>query len=106
LTARFVAPTHQNSARIALQEALDLQQAIIQLEDIFKVLDRAAIPDLRGEGSALCNLGLAYADLGQAEKAIGLLEQVLQIGQEIKDPNIVRVVSTTPTLLGRPPGPS
>jgi hypothetical protein len=50
------------------------------------------------------NLGIAYAARGQAEKAIGLLEQALQIGQEIKDPYIVREASAALTRLGRPPG--
>ena len=49
--------------------------------------------DRRGEGANLGNLGNAYAGLGQAERAIGLLEQALQIGQEIKDPQIIRIVS-------------
>ena len=49
------------------------------------------IGDRQGEGIVLGNLGLAYAGLGQVEKAIGLLEQSLRIGEEIKDPEIVRV---------------
>jgi hypothetical protein len=44
--------------------------------------------------------------LGQTEKAIGYSEQALQIGQEIKDPEMVRVASAALTRLGRPPGPS
>jgi hypothetical protein len=39
-------------------------------------------------GRLLGTVGLAYARLGQVEKAIGLLEQSLRIGQEIKDPQI------------------
>jgi hypothetical protein len=31
--------------------------------------------------------------LDEVEKAIGLLEQALRIGQEIKDPRIVRIFS-------------
>ena len=51
------------------------------------------IGDRRGEGAALGNLGLAYAALGQTERAIGLLEQALRIGQEIKDPQIIGIAS-------------
>ena len=39
------------------------------------------------------NLGLAYADLGEVEKAIGYLDAALRIGEEIKDAQIVRIVS-------------
>ena len=53
-----------------------------------------AIGDRQGEGNALGNLGNAYAALGQVERAIGLLEQAVRIGQEIKDPQIVRVASS------------
>ena len=38
-------------------------------------------------------LGLAYADSGQVEKVIGLLEQALRIGQEIKDPRIIQIAT-------------
>jgi len=51
------------------------------------------IGDRRGERNALGHLGVAYYRLGQVEKAIGLLEQGLAIGQEIKDPQIVRVTT-------------
>ena len=37
--------------------------------------DRREIGDRRGEGAALGNLGLAYADLGQVERAIDFYEQ-------------------------------
>ena len=43
------------------------------------------IGDRRGEGNALGNLGLAYADLGEVEKAIGSYEQALVITREIGD---------------------
>ncbi len=43
------------------------------------------IGDRRGEGNALGNLGLAYAALGQAERAIGFYEQGLAIAREIGD---------------------
>ena len=33
------------------------------------------IGDRQGEGAALGNLGIAYADLGQVERAIGFYEQ-------------------------------
>ena len=51
-------------------------------------------------------VGNAYTRMGQTVKAIGYHEQALQIGQEIKDPVIVRVASEALTRLGRPPGPS
>jgi tetratricopeptide (TPR) repeat protein len=41
--------------------------------------------DRRGEGNALGNLGLAYAALGDARKAIELSEQTLQIVRDIGD---------------------
>ena len=47
--------------------------------------DRAEIGDRRGEGTALGNLGIAYTDLGQVEKAIGFYEQRLAIAREIGD---------------------
>jgi len=48
------------------------------------------IGNRRGEVAPLGNLGLAYTALAQVEKAIGLLEQAHRIGQEIKDPRIIR----------------
>ena len=39
----------------------------------------------RGEGKALGNLGNAYADLGQVDKAIGCYEQPLAIARAIGD---------------------
>jgi tetratricopeptide (TPR) repeat protein len=51
------------------------------------------IGDRRGEGSTLGNLGTAYAHLGQVERAIGILEQALRIGQEITDPRIIQFTS-------------
>ena len=38
-----------------------------------------------GEGNALGNLGLAYADLGDARKAIEFHEQALTIDREIRN---------------------
>ena len=52
---------------------------------------RALKPELTGR--LLGTVGLAHGNLGEVEKAIGLLEQALRIGQEIKDPQIVRIVS-------------
>ena len=48
------------------------------------VIDRE-IGDRRGEGAALGNLGLAYADLGETRKAIEFYEQQLTITREIGD---------------------
>ena len=47
------------------------------------------IGDRRGEGNRLGNLGSAYSDLGQVEKAIEYYEDALAIGKEIKDPRII-----------------
>jgi tetratricopeptide (TPR) repeat protein len=41
--------------------------------------------DRGGEGAALGNLGLAWADLGEAKKATGFYEQQLVIAREIGD---------------------
>jgi hypothetical protein len=49
------------------------------------------IGDRRGEGSDLGSLGLAYVAPGQVGRAIGLLEQALLIGGEIKDPRNIRI---------------
>src|SRR5208283_2699710 len=43
------------------------------------------ISNRRGEGAALGNLGLAYADLGDVRKAIEFYEQALIIDREIGD---------------------
>ena len=43
------------------------------------------LKDRRGEGSALGNLGSAYAGLGQPHKAIEFYEQHLAIAREIGD---------------------
>jgi tetratricopeptide (TPR) repeat protein len=48
----------------------------------------------RAEGADIAILGCVYADLGQVEKAIDLLEQALRIGQEIKDPWVTQFVSS------------
>ena len=44
-----------------------------------------AVGDRRGEGNALGNLGLAYADLGEVRRAIEYYEQALVIAREIGD---------------------
>ncbi len=43
------------------------------------------LDDRRGEGNALRNLGAAYADLGDARKAVEFYEQALVIAREIGD---------------------
>ncbi len=50
------------------------------------------IGDRRGEGNDLGNLGNAYRDLGQVEKAKDYLRRCIAIFEEIKDPraDIVR----------------
>ena len=47
------------------------------------------IGDREGEGNALGNLGLAYAGLGEVEKAQALLLQAKVIGEAIRDPQII-----------------
>ena len=76
------------SAYAALGQA---ERAIGFYEQRLVIVARSG--DRQGEGADLGNLGLAYASLGEAERAIGLLEQAFQIGQEIKDPQIIRIVS-------------
>ena len=46
-----------------------------------------------GEVAQLASLLGEYAALGEVERAIGLLEQALRIGHEIKDPQIIRIVT-------------
>ena len=58
-------PLGQSQEAIALYE----QQLVITRE----------IGDRRGEGSALGNFGIAYANLGQSQEAIALYEQHLAI---------------------------
>ena len=43
------------------------------------------IGDIRGEGNALGNMGLAYTDLGEYRKAIELYEKALEIHRRIGD---------------------
>src|ERR1043165_9788774 len=43
------------------------------------------IGDRRGEGNALCNLGVVYYSQGNAQRAIHLYEQYLTIAREIGD---------------------
>ncbi len=47
------------------------------------------IGDRRNEGNWLGNLGNAYSDMGQVDKAIDYNEQALVIGKEIKDLKII-----------------
>ena len=46
------------------------------------------IGDRRGEGAGLGNLGLAYKNLGQVEKACVLWREALKIYEEIKSPDV------------------
>ena len=72
---------------------LRLSQELRQSRALARLVIARAIGDRRGEGIALGNLGFAYAALGQVERAIGYCEQALRIGQEIKDPRIIRIVT-------------
>ena len=60
------------------------------------------VGDRRGEGSGLSNLGVAYARLGEVEKAAGLLRQAKAIGEEIRDPVIVRITTDALEKLSKP----
>jgi len=66
------------------------------------------IEDRQGEGNALGNLGIAYAALGETEKANALLEQALQIGQAIKNIEIIRgaTAGLAACAAGRRDGPA
>src|SRR5260370_510898 len=61
----------------------NLMEAIGHLERSLRL--SREIGDRRGEGSALGNLGNAYAALGKVEKAIGYYEQYLAIAREMGD---------------------
>jgi len=50
-----------------------------------EVIDEIRVIRQRGEGSVLGNMGIAYAGLGEAGKAITLLEQALKIGRSTRD---------------------
>ena len=52
------------------------------------------IGDRRGEGIGLGNLGDAYAASDQVQRAVGLLEHALRIGEEIQDPQIIQIASS------------
>jgi tetratricopeptide (TPR) repeat protein len=54
----------------------------IELHEKHRAIARE-IEDRRGEGNALCNLGLAYVALGETHKAIEFYEQALAIAREI-----------------------
>ena len=45
---------------------------------------RRDIGDRQGEGAALGNLGLAYADLGEVRRAIGTFEQALTVANDVE----------------------
>ena len=48
------------------------------------------IGDRCDEGIWLGNLGIIYRDLGQVEKAIKYYEDALVVGEEIRDPKVIR----------------
>lgn len=41
----------------------------------------------------MANLGIIYGELGEGGKAVVLLEQALEIGRTIKDPQMIRVAT-------------
>jgi hypothetical protein len=51
-----------------------------------QVLITQEIGDRRGEGIALYNMAISFAQLGESTRAIGFGEQSLSIHQEIGDP--------------------
>ena len=54
------------------------------------------------DGSVLGNLGNAYADLGEVEKAAALLQQAKAIGDQIGDPRIVEFATGVLETLSKP----
>jgi tetratricopeptide (TPR) repeat protein len=64
------------------------------------VIDRE-IGDRHGEGVALGNLGLAYKNLGEVAKAQALLRQAKSIGEQIRDPQIVRITTSALEALSK-----
>ncbi len=76
---------------LIFQTALDCTRRLGKSQDKGNALSKLALKitrksgDQRDEGKALSNLGNAYADLGEARKAIGFHEQALRIAREIGD---------------------
>ncbi|HUV82628.1 MAG TPA: tetratricopeptide repeat protein, partial [archaeon] len=61
-------------------------------EDHFN--DTSLLDNPQSHSLVLGNLGSAYSDLGQVEKAIDYYEKALVIGREIKDPRIINFCET------------
>lgn len=59
------------------------QDAVSYLQTALKIAQE--VGDKRGEGDALGNLGIAYADLGQPRKAVEFYEQAMVVAHEIGD---------------------
>ena len=57
------------------------------------LVDFAALAVCGLEGGAIGNLGVAYANLGEVQKATALLQQAKAIGEQIGDPHIVEVTT-------------
>jgi tetratricopeptide (TPR) repeat protein len=71
----------------AVEDYLDLQGFFTERISVIQTGIEASRKrgDRRNEGNWLGNLGIAYADLGEAAKAIGYYEQALDISREIGD---------------------
>ncbi|MBD2181064.1 CHAT domain-containing protein [Planktothrix sp. FACHB-1355] len=82
---------HTSQIEVALQswkQALTMYREIKDRQAEAKVQSLAVareIKNLVGEGSALCNLGIAYDFLGDYAKAIEYQQQSLVVAREIKD---------------------
>jgi tetratricopeptide (TPR) repeat protein len=59
------------------------QDAVSCLQTALKIARE--VGDKRGEGDALGNLGIAYADLGQPRKAVEFYEQAMVVANQIGD---------------------
>jgi tetratricopeptide (TPR) repeat protein len=96
--SRYAIAESRNPAPEVDQLLLDFADATAYVGDVRYDLRRERIPQLeaqaaaarrlgdrRGEGNSLGNLGNAYADLGEYQRAIETLEQHLTVAREIGD---------------------
>ncbi|MCC7164000.1 MAG: tetratricopeptide repeat protein [Anaerolineae bacterium] len=85
--------TNEEVARLCIEYPLDAAHTVnlrLSAREQIRWLEEAVkaarkLGDKRLEGTALGNLGSAYADLGEVRQAIGYYEQALVIAREIGD---------------------
>ena len=82
-TAAELCHDYPNSGAYVIDLRLSAHERIAWLGDSISACRE--IGDRRGEGAALCNLGLAWAALGDARKSVGFYEQSMVITREIGD---------------------